>query len=254
MIQVTSTSALVRNLALGDKELITLVGAGGKTTLMYALAKELLSRNFKIVTTTSTKIYPPEPAQSPALILGGVECFPEIEKALNRYGHITWAAGRAAGNKLAGVSLPALSALWSSGRVDFLIVEADGSAQRPVKAPNAHEPVVPEETTLFLSVVGLSALNKPLNKEYAFRPEIISRLTGIPLNASMTMEGIARLMVHPEGGLKGCSPGMRVVIILNQVDLEPEPGVGERLAEKIKDLGKDRISKVIIHEITSKTK
>ena len=45
MIQVTSTSALVRNLALGEKELITLVGAGGKTTLMYALAQKLLSRD-----------------------------------------------------------------------------------------------------------------------------------------------------------------------------------------------------------------
>lgn len=249
MIQVTSTSALVRNLALGDKELITLVGAGGKTTLMYALAKELLSRNYKIVTTTSTKIYSPEPAQSPALILGGVECFPEIEKALNRYGHITWAAGRAAGNKLAGVPLPALSALWSSGLADFMIVEADGSAQRPVKAPNAHEPVVPEETTLFLSVVGLSALNKPLNKEHAFRPEIIGRLTGIPLNAPMTIEGIARLMVHPEGGLKGFSPGMRAVIILNQVDLEPEPGMGGRMAKRIEELGKGRINKVFIRKV-----
>ena len=72
-----------------ERELITLVGAGGKTTLMFALANELLAGHKKIITTTTTKIYPPEPGQSPALILGGREVFPEIEEVLARYGHIT---------------------------------------------------------------------------------------------------------------------------------------------------------------------
>ncbi len=246
MTNKTIASSLVKDLGLGEKELIALVGAGGKTHLMYTLARELLSLQYQIITTTTTKIYPPEPGQSPALILGGTGVFPAIEKALAQFGHLTWAAGRAPGNKLAGVSRPDLSLLWASGLSDFLIVEADGSARRPVKAPKAAEPVVPYETTLFISVVGLSALNRLLNKEYAFRPEIISRLTGIPLKAPMTMEGIAQLMVHPEGGLKGWLPGMRAVIILNQADLEPGPGASLRLAERIKELGKGRISQVII--------
>ncbi len=241
-------STLARDLALKERELITLVGAGGKTTLMFALARELLTSHKKIITTTTTKIYPPEPGQSPALILGGTEVFPEIEEVLDRYGHITWAADRSAENKLTGVSLSDLSAFWSSGLTDFLIVEADGSAQRPVKAPGADEPVVPKETTLFIAVVGLSALNKPLNKEFAFRPEIISRLSSIPLNSPMTLEGIARLMIHPQGGLKGYLPGMRAVIILNQADREPEPGVGYRLAERIEELAEGRISKVLIRK------
>ena len=244
----TPSSTLAGDLALKERELITLVGAGGKTTLMFALARELLAGHKKIITTTTTKIYPPEPGQSPALILGGTEVFPEIEKVLDRYGHITWAAGRAAENKLTGVSLSDLSALWASGLTDFLIVEADGSAQRPVKAPGADEPVVPKETTLFIAVVGLSALNNPLNQDFAFRPEIISRLSGIPLNSPMTLEGIARLIVHPRGGLKGCMPGMRAVIVLNQVDLEPDPGIGYQLAEKIEELAEGRISKVIVRK------
>ena len=246
MIKRTTASSLVRDLGLKQREFISLVGAGGKTTLMFTLARELLSHNKKIITTTTTKIYPPEPKQSPALILGGMEAFSEIEKALDRYGHITWAAGRAAKEKLAGVSKADLSALWFSGRPDFLIVEADGSAQRPIKAPGADEPVVPEETTLFISVVGLSALNKPLNKESAFRPEIISRLTGVPLNSPMTPEGVARLLIHPDGGLKGWLPGMRVVIILNQADKAPGPGTGHRLAERVEEMAEGRISKVLI--------
>lgn len=246
MIKRTTTSTLVRDLGLKQREVISLVGAGGKTTLMFTLAKELLSRNCKIVSTTTTKIFPPEPSQSPVLILGGPGVFPEIEKALDRYGHATWAAGRAAEDKLAGVSTADVSAFWSKGLSDFLIVEADGSARRSIKAPGADEPVVPKETTLFISVVGLSVLDKPLNKAFAFRPEIISRLTGLPLNSPMNTEGIARLMVHPEGGLKGWLSTMRAVIILNQADLEPEPGMGYQLAERIEELAKGRIYKVLI--------
>ena len=141
-----------------------------------------------------------------------------------------------------------LSALWASGLTDFLIVEADGSAQRPIKAPGADEPVVPKETTLFIAVVGLAALNKPLNQDFAFRPEIISRLSGIPLNSPMTLEGIARLMVHPQGGLKGWLPNMRAFIILNQADKESGPGMGYRLAERIEELAEGKISKVIIRK------
>ena len=249
-----TSDSLVKDLALKERELITLVGAGGKTTLMFALAKELLLSHKKIITTTTTKIYPPEPGQSPALILGGMEVFPEIKKALDRYRHITWVAGRAAGNKLAGLPLSDLSALWSSGLADFLIVEADGSAKRPIKAPGADEPVVPQETTLFLSVVGLSALNRPLNKDNAFRPEIISRLTGLPLDSPMTLEAIARLIVHPQGGLKGWLPGMRAAIILNQADLEPEFGADRRLAERIKELIKGKIDRIIVVQANSSKK
>lgn len=236
----------IEALALKEKELITLVGAGGKTTLMYALANGLLASRKTIITTTTTKIFPPEPGQSPFLLLGGIEVFPYLEPSLTRYGHLTWAAGRGAGNKLTGVKCSDLSALWTSNRTDYLIIEGDGSARKPIKAPNAREPVVPEETTLFISVIGLSALNRPLNKDQAHRPEIISQLTGMPLDSSITVEGLARLLVHPQGGLKGWLPDMRAVIILNQADREPEQGMGYRLAERIKELGEGRISTVII--------
>ena len=237
---------LIKDLALEKKEVISLVGAGGKTTVMFALAKELSFCQNRVITTTTTKIYPPEPDQSPVLILGGREKFPEINSSLDRFGHLTWAAGRAKEDKLAGVSPDDISALWAAGTADYMIVEADGSARKPIKAPNDREPVVPKETTLFISVAGLSALNRPLNQDNAFRPEIISRLTALALEAPMTLETMAQLLVHPQGGLKGWHSPMRAVIVLNQADLEPEPGSGQQLAERIEELGKGRISRVLL--------
>ncbi len=116
-------------------------------------------------------------------------------------GHITWAAGRSTENKLLGSSLSDLSLLWAKGWTDYLIVEADGSARRPIKAPNQNEPVVPLESTCFVSVFGLSALGQPLHSNRAFRP-MLTRLTGIHPGTPITAEGLAKLATHPWGGSK----------------------------------------------------
>jgi probable selenium-dependent hydroxylase accessory protein YqeC len=239
-------------LALGPRELISLVGAGGKTTLMFALAGELRVRNSRVVTTTTTKIYPPAPEESPRLLLGGPEIFPSIKEELIRCGQITWASGRSAGNKLLGSSPADLAQLWVRGWADYLIVEADGSARRPIKAPNQNEPVVPPESTCFVSVFGLSALGQPLNSHWAFRPEIINRLTGIPPENPITAEGLAKLAAHPLGGLKGWNPGMRALVFLNQLDSRPDGHPLRHLAESILSKGRGRIERVILGQLKPK--
>jgi probable selenium-dependent hydroxylase accessory protein YqeC len=232
--------------------LISLVGAGGKTTLMFALAGELRIRNRRVITTTTTKIYPPAPEESPRLLLGGSEVFPTLEEELIRYGHITWAAGRNAENKLLGGSLPDLAQLWDRGRADYLIVEADGSAQRPIKAPHQNEPRVPLESTCFISVMGLSALGQPLNSTWAFRPEIITRLTGIQPGDPITVEGLANLVTHPLGGLRGWKPGMRALVFLNQMDSQPDGYPLRHLAESILSKGQGQIKRVLVGQLKPK--
>ena len=48
-----------------------LVGAGGKTTLMYALARRMADAGRRVVCTTTTKIFPPENGL-PVVLLEGV--------------------------------------------------------------------------------------------------------------------------------------------------------------------------------------
>ena len=47
---------------------VSLVGAGGKTSLMFKLARELSTAGETVLTTTTTKIYTPSPQQSPWVI------------------------------------------------------------------------------------------------------------------------------------------------------------------------------------------
>jgi len=240
--------SLIEALDLRDRELVSLVGAGGKTSLMFALAKELQDLGSRVVTTTTTKIFYPTAEESPSVLLGDAGLLPELKSHLARRGQVTWAAKHLPENKLAGVSLKDISVLWSSGITDYLIVEADGSARRPLKAPNEREPVVPSDTTLFITVAGLSALGKPLNKKWAFRPEQISRVTGMALDEPIKPEGLASLIVHPLGGLKGWLPGMRGLAFLNQADDGLTRERGRALAKEI--LGKgNKIERVIVSRL-----
>jgi probable selenium-dependent hydroxylase accessory protein YqeC len=252
--KMTKAPSLFAALDLQEQELITLVGAGGKTSLMFALAGELQTRSKKVITTTTTKIFQPAPNESPKVILGGIDVLKEMESGLDRHGHVTWAGDAIAGNKLRGVSLSEISAVWTAGIADYMIVEADGSARKPVKAPGEHEPVVPQETTLFVSLLGLSALGNPLNAEIAFRPENISRLTGLAMNSPMTSEILSRLLLHQEGGLKGSHPPMRIVVFLNQYDRLADKQSGLDLAQAVREKSRGSIARIILGQLKPTSK
>ena len=53
--------AFLKAFDLPDRPYVFLIGGGGKTTLMFALAKSLSDGGHSVVTTTSTKIHYPEP-------------------------------------------------------------------------------------------------------------------------------------------------------------------------------------------------
>jgi probable selenium-dependent hydroxylase accessory protein YqeC len=89
---------------------------------------------------------------------------------------------------------------------------------RPFKAPAAHEPVIPPETTLVVPVLGADVLGQPLDADHVHRPELVSALSGVPLGTPITPEVVARVLSHREGGLKAVPEGARVVVLINKVD------------------------------------
>ena len=56
-------------IALPALPLISLVGAGGKTTTMYTLASELAQKHKRVITTTTTSIYFPRQGETDTLIV-----------------------------------------------------------------------------------------------------------------------------------------------------------------------------------------
>ncbi len=211
---------LIEAFGLQHHRRVALVGAGGKTALMYALARELVNSGRPVITTTSTRIYPPEPEQSPHLELleGKAVSRGLLSNLLHRYGHVTLADRMLPVGKVTGLNPAAFSRLFREAEDAHVIVEADGAARRSLKAPREHEPVVPEGTSLVVGVMGLSALYRPLDAETVFAPERFARLSGIPMGAMVTPDATAALAAHPEGLFKSSPPDAERIPFLNQSD------------------------------------
>ena len=240
-------------LDLKSKEVISLVGAGGKTTLMFCLAKELRLAGKKVVTTTTTKIMEPSSEETPCLFVHSDE---EKLKQLalqhiDQFRHVTLARERLESRKLKGISPDLVDLLGNSPEIDMMIIEADGAAGRPVKAPREWEPVIPSHTTLVIGLLGVDGVGKELNEENLFQAKRISELTGIPMGEKMTCEGMAILMVHPHGIFKGAPHSSRRVAFINKVDVPEGMMRGREIGKEILKKGSPQIERIILGQLKS---
>jgi probable selenium-dependent hydroxylase accessory protein YqeC len=135
------------------------------------------------------------------------------------------------GRKLSGLAPELVDALSQSGEFDRILVEADGSARKPLKAAASHEPVIASATDLLIAVAGLNALGLPLNEESVFRAEIWARLTGTELGSPVSAESIAGMALHPDGFFKGRPPGARSTLFLNRADSPERQAAAKRISD-----------------------
>jgi probable selenium-dependent hydroxylase accessory protein YqeC len=206
---------------------VSLVGAGGKTSLMYRLVAELRASGVGAVAATTTRIAPPAPGE-PALL-----CAETWEELARRLGPCPWAVvarRRLPADKVEGVPPDWCDRIRREGLAGALVVEADGSARKPVKAPESWEPVVPPSSTLFVAVVGLSCVGESLDGDHAHRPERISAVTGVPPGARLTPDSLARLLASEEGLLRGRPLHARAAAFLNQADVPGGTAAGREIA------------------------
>ena len=241
-------AALAESLGLGTREAISLVGAGGKTTLMFRLARELVNQKKRVLTTTTTRILEPHANETPVLFVhpdeGKIKQY--VQEHLNQYHHITIAKERLESGKLKGVSPNLTVDLWNSVAIDYLIVEADGARGLSVKAPREGEPVIPENSTLVVGILGVDGVGMELREEMVCGAEQVSRLTGIPMGAKITDEAMAALMTHREGILRGAPTSSRVVALLNKVDIPNGLTKARRIAQAVLEKQDLRIERVVL--------
>ena len=204
---------------MASDESVAIVGGGGKTSAMFRLAREVVQGGGRAITTTTTRIFAAQIVLAPAHI-AAAEATPErIAAALAAHrtvlviGPTDLSTGKAEG---VTPQLFGQMREWFPGAC--LLNEADGSRMRPFKAPAAHEPVIPSETTLVVPVVGADVFGQPLDDDRVHRPELISALTGAPLGTPVTPEIVASVLAHPQGGRKAVPGGARVVVIINKVE------------------------------------
>lgn len=238
---------LYQALRLHLKDVVSLTGGGGKTTLMFGLATELAAVGQRVVTTMTTHIFVSQMARAPlALVLHGeLALLAQLPEALAEHGHVLIAGGTVVEqDKVQGVPPDLLDRVAAQPAVDAVIVEADGSRRLPFKAPAPHEPVVPTSTTILVPVVGLDVLGQPLKAGHVHRPELVAALAGAAIGDVVTPEMIAAVLAHPEGGAKGLPPGARLIPFLNKAESEEAVAAARRIAGML--LAHPHVDSVII--------
>lgn len=239
-------------LELDRHRIICLVGAGGKTSLMFAMAAELAAFENHVITSTTTKILEPSRKDTPFLLVteGAREVLKTIPDVIRRHGHFTVVEGRLPETrKLKGVSPELIDRLGAVDEVDHIIVEADGAARLPLKAPGEHEPVITSKTSLVVVVVGIDGIGVQLSEDHVFRPHIFSELTGLSMGEKVTVEAIAALIVHPRGMAKGSPPRSTIIPFLNKVDLPDGLEKAKALAMRILEKGHPQINRVVLGHV-----
>ncbi|MCB2185351.1 MAG: putative selenium-dependent hydroxylase accessory protein YqeC [Deltaproteobacteria bacterium] len=222
---------LVGALGLTRPGLVSLVGSGGKTTLLFGLGRELAAAGEKVVVTTTTRILAPEPeqAQGPWYWEGRRPAPAEV--LARATGRPPWCLANSLDppNKLRGLS--AEDARFLAGLPDlWTISEADGAGTRPLKGWATHEPVLAGVESLVVVLAGGRGLGRPLGADWVHRPGEFAAATGLALGRPVTPAAVLAVLLSSRGPLRDTPARARRVLVLNQLDEAPPDLAREFLA------------------------
>ena len=206
------------NIDLNIPELISLVGAGGKTSTMFRLAQELKAFGKKVLVTTTTNVAFSETSQADRLVINSSRDITSLFSV--EPGTVVCLGSSMVGDreKLKGIEREFVDKVYQEHLFDYIVVEADGSKRRPIKAPAHYEPVIPRETTRVIGVIGLDALGKPITDQYVHRSALFCSITGKKMGDTIDRKCFTDLILSQNGLFKDAPRECRRYVIFNKAD------------------------------------
>lgn len=186
---------LLDGLNLKPGDIVSVVGAGGKTTLIEYLSEKLSGR---VLVSPSTKMFLPSVkyrllVNEPIIWSGDHE--------------VVYASEAQSDGKIAGLSPYALNSSF-----DYLLIEADGSRGMKLKGWKADEPVIIAESKITVGVLDITIVGMEADTSTVFRLDRFKRLTDVA--DTISIANIADMILHPEGLFK-FSKGRKVLVVTN---------------------------------------
>lgn len=234
---------IVEKMGDADSPVLSFVGAGGKTSGMLELARDLAAQGKKVLVTTTTHMEHPLNLNQPGCVDASAE---EIAEQLEKNGFLIAGSQAEQPGKIKGLPVP----VWEQvkKKADVILVEADGAKRFPLKVPGKQEPVIPKECTHILISAGAGALGRTL-KESCFRLQEAERILadaekqGIDVKRPEITEETMGILI--EQGyvmpLKSRYPAAKIAVVLNQADILSAP------EERAAALQKQILAPVFLH-------
>ena len=204
---------------LNRGDVVSFIGAGGKTSLLVSMGYELAEAGWRVLATTTTHLAEEQLAFFPGALKADADAS-LISQALNERQFVLLFDEVRAGC-VYGPSLAWTKHLLDRVDSDILLVEADDARGLPFKAPRPGEPRIPGETSLVVSVASLSTLGKPLDEDHVYNPGAMIEKYGFAQNSPVKSPWLAQVLRDEELGLRGIPDDARVLVYLNQT---PERG------------------------------
>ena len=227
-------SSLARAVRAHVSSSIALIGAGGKTTAMFQVARELSDQGASpVIVTATTHLGAWQIAEADRHIIAENPApIEELEHGLNGVILIT---GELDGDRTRPIKDNLLH--WLAQYCGYhavpLLLEADGSRGKPLKAWAEHEPPVPGFVDLVIQVVGLTGLGKPLNDESIHRSRIFAELSRQSTDDIVTADAVLRVLTNIQGGLKNLPAHARRIVLLNQADTPELQALAQGMAKPL---------------------
>lgn len=202
--------------------IVSVVGSGGKSTLVASLAQALPST---VVVATTTHMLPVEGL--PLLVDPSGR---DVAAELARHRALcvgSWADGPRDKLRSPDLGIPALASL-----AEWVLVEADGSRRLPLKAHAAHEPVIPDGSAQTIQLVGASGFGGRV-ADVVHRSELFCGLAGCGPDDACTPELAARAVAaeHARGIVRAD------LVVVNQADDDAGLAQAARFAEALRACG-----------------
>lgn len=145
-------------------DIISIVGTGGKTTLLYQLGKELKSQ-CKVLLTTSTKIIKPSDDSYDYIYTCMEDYISDISDRINRKNGITVLSNgfNNENQKLLGIDDGDLELVIND--YDVVVIEADGSRNLPLKGWKKHEPPILLRTNKTIGVLPINIVGEKISRD-----------------------------------------------------------------------------------------
>lgn len=223
---------ITKSLEIGD--IISFVGGGGKTTLMFRIARALADSGYKVLVTTTTKIYDVDDHMYEKYVLRETISTVKHGKTTG----ITVFGDKIENSKLIGASPEALRDYIDFEGFDFVLIEADGSKKKSIKAYKNHEPVVPKYCNKVIAVISMDIIGCSLTDSYVYNPEALSQILDKSIGSDLNASDIAKLVVS-EKGLFQKNDDKKKIVFLTKCYNKEKNRIAHSIIKDIKDKDED---------------
>lgn len=213
------------NIKKGD--IVSIVGSGGKTTLLFKLAHEL-KREYRVMVSTSTRILKPS-INDYDYLYTNVEGYINDKNTKNNCVTVISKSINAETNKLIGIDDDDLSILIND--FDIILIESDGSRNLPIKGWKNHEPPVLNKTNKTIGVFPVDYINKKISSDFIYGFDEFNILTDN--SEYISFEAIFKICSKCDGLFKNSKGSLH--LFLSNADTEVEVFISKELSKYLKE-------------------